>query len=142
MIPIDGVRHFVLEELVDQPFIERFGPRAAWFLDRSLVLCLDRLREAVGPITINNWHVGGVFHESGLRLPDTRTGAAFSQHKRGCAFDLKPKHIGIEQLFQHIQGKHYQYPQITAIENPAATKTWLHVDNRWHGGEHILIVNP
>jgi hypothetical protein len=139
---IPGVQHFCLEELVDPRYLDKFGANAIWFLDRALVLCIDRLREAVGEIVINNWHVGGVFKESGLRWPDTTTGAQFSQHKFKCAFDLKPRRISVEQLYQHITANHAQYPQITTIENPAKTKTWLHVDGRWHAGDSILIVEP
>lgn len=142
MIAIPDIHYFCLEELVDKPIFEKFGVNVLWFLDRSLVMCLDRLRDTVGPLTINNWHVGGSFHESGLRLFDTQTGAFFSQHKYGKAFDLKPQKITVEQLYLHIVANHEKYPQITTIENPAKTKTWLHVDSRWHEGNELLIVEP
>ena len=142
MIAISGVQYFCLEELVDKPFIDRFDERALQFLNRGMVLCIDRLRDAVGPLKINDWHLGGQFHESGLRLWTTTTGAQFSQHKYGNAFDLKPQKISVQQLYQHITQNADKYPQITTIEDPAKTITWLHIDGRWHAGDGIQIVEP
>lgn len=142
MIAIPGIRYFCLEELVDKPLIDFYGAGALKFVDRSMALCIDRLRDAVGPLVINDWHVGGKFHESGVRLPMSITGARYSQHKFGRAFDLKPKSISVQQLYQHIVQNATRYPQITAIENPARTPTWLHVDGRWHDRNGIILVEP
>jgi len=139
---IVGVKYFQLEELVDKPYIDKFGKNSQWFLDKALVLCLDRIREAIGPLIINNWKTGGLYHESGLRMPTAETGAQFSQHKYGNAFDLKPQKISVHELFYHIYHQQFLYPQITAIENPEKTMTWLHVDSRWHEGDGMIIVEP
>lgn len=142
MIAIPGVKYFCLEELVDKPLIDFYGAGALKFVDRGMALCIDRLRDTVGPIVINDWHIGGKYFESGVRLPISNTGARYSQHKFGRAFDLKPKSISLQQLYQHITQNATRYPQITAIENPLHTPTWLHVDGRWHDGDGIILVEP
>ena len=139
---LPGIQHFCLEELVDPRYIERFGSNAMWFVDQAMALCLDRLSNDVGGILVNNWHIGGSYSESGVRWPATTTGAEFSQHKFKNAFDLKPQRMTVQQLYLHVMANHAKYPQITTIENPEKTRTWLHVDGRWHDGDGILLVEP
>lgn len=139
---VPGILHFQLEELVDQPIFVAYGENAIWQLDRGLVVDVDALRAFVGPIVINNWHLDGPYHESGRRTLQTLTGSPYSQHKRGCAFDLKPQKVSVMELYEHIITHKQLYPYIRAIENPQSTKTWLHVDSRWHTSPDILIVEP
>lgn len=139
---IPGVEHFELEELVDKAFIDRFGGQCIGLLDMDLVKCLDDLRDAVGPLTINDWHKGGNYKESGMRTPFTTTGAKFSMHRYGKAFDLKPKSITPMELYNHIMHYHVLYPAIRRIENPEKTPSWIHVDSFKHPGDGILIVQP
>ena len=139
---ITGIQNFELEELVDRPIFEQYGARSIMFLDRALVSCVDRLHDKVGALVVNNWHAGGTFHESGLRLFNTPTGAAMSQHKFGSALDLKPVHMTPAELFAYIQSHRADYPEITTVEDVSITKTWLHVDGRWHDSGDLLIVRP
>jgi hypothetical protein len=141
-VKIPGIEHFELEELVSKEYIDRFGGQAKGLLDMPLTRCIDRLRKAVGPITINNWHKGGHYHESGLRVPCTVTGAKFSMHRFGKAYDLKPKSITVMELYNHIMHYATLYPEIRRIENPEKTPSWLHVDSFNHPGDGILIVQP
>lgn len=139
---IPGIEFFELEELVDKPYIDRFGGQCIGLLDMSLTRCIDRLRKAVGPLTINDWHKGGRFRESGGRTPYTPTGAKFSMHRFLMAYDLKPQAITVAELYNHIV--HYQtlYPEIRRIENPEKTPSWLHVDSFNHSSDGILIIQP
>lgn len=98
--------------------------------------------QGVGPLKINDWATGGRFHESGLRRPDTKTGARLSDHKFGRAFDLKPAKTTPEILAQHIQVNPARYPYITVLEDWTVTKTWLHVARHWHTKPGIRIVVP
>lgn len=142
MTPIPGIKYFSIEELVDEPTFDAFGKKSIWFLDYALIRDLDSLRALVGPLVINNWHLDGLYRESGLRSADTMVGARYSQHKRGHAFDLKPLKMSITELFNHIMAHRKLYPNIRAIEDPKKTPTWLHVDSRWTNQDEILIVNP
>lgn len=139
---IPGIQYFELEELVDKPYIDRFGGQCIGLLHMPTVRCIDRLREAVGPITINNWHKGGAYHESGMRVPYTTTGAKFSMHKFGGGFDLKPGSISVMELYNHIMHHANLYPEIRRIEDPSKTLSWLHVDDFPHSGDGIQIIQP
>lgn len=139
---ISGIRYFELEELADKPFIDRFGASTIHLLDMNIVQCIDRLRDVIGPITINNWSSGGPFHESGLRVPWTPTGAQLSMHKFGNAFDLKPKNISPMDLHDYLMKHADLYPEIRRIEDPSKTVSWLHVDSLPHASDGILIVEP
>lgn len=122
--------------------IASYGPRAIQFLHRPMVLALDRLSKALGPIIVNNYHTGGSFKDSGAREPTCTTGAQRSQHKRGCAFDCKLKNYTVAQAFAYLVANRLEYPEITCIEDIGSTVTWLHIDGRWHAGTNFLIVKP
>jgi hypothetical protein len=111
-----------------------------------IILGLQKLREVAGvPFTINNWVKGGSFDERGLRLPNTRTGARWSQHKYGRAIDIDPVGISVAELFQIAKDNEKLFIEnqwITTIENIAFTKSWLHIDCRYTGRSEFLIVNP
>jgi hypothetical protein len=64
-------------------------------IDERVFITNDRIRDFINKnntnysVTVNNWYWGGAFSESGLRDPNTKTGAGVSQHKYGRASDSK-----------------------------------------------------
>jgi len=71
-------KHFTINELVDPWFITNCKEDACWdMLDENALRAIDALRERFGPLLIN----GRGYTESGLRRPDTKTGAKFSMNK-------------------------------------------------------------
>lgn len=139
---IPGIDNFCLEELVAPGMITSHGARAIQFLQRPMVLALDRLSKALGPIIVNNYHTGGSFKDSGAREPTSTTGAPRSQHKLGGAFDCKFKRCTPAQAFAYLKAYRALYPEITCIEDVEYTPTWLHIDGRWHNSADFLIVKP
>lgn len=135
-------KHFILQELVPPSIYNTRGESAQELLDSRLLITLDQLREVFGPLTVNNWHTGGNYSESGLRSFDTKTGAKFSQHKFGRAADCKFKNKAPREAAHYVLAHRGEFPYLTTIENPDATPTWLHVDVRNHGKEGIWVVNP
>ncbi len=144
-------KHFVLQELVDPAIFKERGERAWELLQPAALMMLDALRERFGPIIVNNWHTDGtswlpdptnIFHESGLRTSATGTGAKFSMHKFGCAYDPKFKNVTAREVFNEILVRPESFPLITALENVEQTVTWLHFDTRNHNRDGIWIVNP
>jgi hypothetical protein len=134
-------KFFDLQELVG-PEIFKFRGGSAWeLLDAGALLTLDRLRQRFGPITVNNWNVGGKFTESGYREWDTKTGAKFSMHKFGKAFDCKFAKVTVREAADFIIANHAEYPHLTTIEDPDATKTWLHIDCRNNPEQKLRIVH-
>lgn len=135
-------QHFVLQELVHPNIYNKWGDRAWEFLDQRLLQTVDQLREYFGPITINDWHVGGEHVDSGLREWLSTVGAAWSQHKFGRAADLKFKTttpIGASAVILAMPSR---FPLLTTIEDVVKTLTWLHIDVRNNQTSGIRIVQP
>jgi len=135
-------KHFLLEQLVPPEIYNSRGESAWELLDTNALLTLDQLADAFGRITVNNWHTGGQFKESGLRLWATKTGAAFSQHKYGRGFDCKPLDVTPQFMYAEILKNPARFPFITVLEDISATPTWLHFDCRNTATTGIKIVKP
>jgi hypothetical protein len=103
---------------------------------------LQSVRDKFGPITVNNWHAGGSFKESGMRSFSTSTGAVYSMHRYGGAYDCKSKSATPAEMCEYIIKNRHEFPMITCLENPKFTESWMHIDSRNHNLESILIVNP
>lgn len=135
--PIHNSPYFDVREWVDERTWGMLGPKAAWQIDPRIVRVADKVRELSGAgVMINNWHyrVRGVnkYQSSGFRAKWDSTGAVLSQHRRGCAADLKVKGLTPGEVLDLIQANKGLFLEIglTTFENIAATPTWLHLDTR------------
>ena len=133
---------FILQELVPPEIFAARGERAWELLNPLTLMALQSVRDKFGPITVNNWHAGGSFKESGMRSMGTPTGAAYSMHKYAGAYDCKSQNATPAEMCEYILKNRGEFPYITTIESPQATKTWLHIDSRNHNRPDIWIVNP
>lgn len=137
--------HFKLQELVSPEIYNKssIGDRALDFLNVNAIAALEDLRVDFGPITVNTWHTGGNYKNSGVRAPDCSIGAMYSAHKFGTAFDLKFKDHKPEYVYFHILNNQDKYPYISRMENAEITKTWLHCEFSTNPRKgDILIFNP
>jgi hypothetical protein len=135
-------KHFELRELVP-PDIHAARGDAAWeLLDPRALVLLDALRDTFGPCTVNDWHRGGRFKESGLRDVVTGTGARYSQHKYGRAFDCKFADATPGHVFDYLLERAIEFPELTVLEDVKATPSWLHFDVRAANWEGIRVVKP
>lgn len=119
---------FRAEELVPPAVHRARGRRSLQLLDPRLLEALDQLRNEFGPITINNWHVGGTFTESGLRTPECKHYKPYSQHTFGRAADCKFALHEPEYIRRMILDNPHKYPFINFVE--LDTPTWVHIDVR------------
>lgn len=134
--------NFILQELV-APEIYKARGDAAWeLLDSRALLTLQQLRKQFGPTTVNSWHAGGHFSESGLRVFSSTTGAVYSQHKYGRAFDCKFKQVTPQEAYEFILLNGTEFPFLTTLEEIGFTSTWLHFDVRLNTSDRIRIVKP
>lgn len=121
-------KFFRTEELVHPDIFKRFGESSLMFLDARMLWTIDALRDVYGEMTINNWCFGGERVNSGLRTFDSKTGASFSAHKFGHAFDIIFKDYRAEQI--RLEMKTYpttdRFKFITRCEENV---DWLHIDN-------------
>jgi hypothetical protein len=135
-------KHFDLRELVS-PDVYMSRGEAAWeLLEPRLLVAGDALREKFGPCTVNNWHLGGNYSQSGFRDPVTGVGARLSQHKRGAALDCKFANAKPRVVFDYVLAHPDEFPEITVLEDVKATPTWLHVDVRAASWEGIRVIRP
>ena len=123
-------KHFKIHELVPPKVFKDRGQKGWELLDENLLRTIDHLREVFGSATINNWKWGGKFKWSGLRTPDCRTGAKYSQHRFGRAADMKFKNITPKKIRTIIRNDPRYWKEMggRCIENK--TGTWLHIDVR------------
>lgn len=135
-------KYFVIQEWVTPEIYKQWGQRAWEFLDSGILITADQLHERFGPVTINNWHTGGEFHESGLRNFDTPTGAKMSQHKFGRAGDFKFKNTTPLGAASVIMAQPAAFPFLTTLEDWTKTVTWLHGDTRNTDQAGIWVVQP
>ena len=136
-------KNLSLHELVHPDFIEVLGDRAALSICPKLIDTIQALRDQLqSPIKINDWHKGGKFKNSGLRILHSPVGSKISMHKTGHAADLKFK-VSPEKVYYHILNNPDKYPYITRMENIEHTASWLHIeagDEKRAG--NIEIFNP
>lgn len=135
-------RNFVLQELVAPTIYDRLGAEAWDLLDENAVRALQALRERFGRITVNDWHLGGTYKESGLREQNTATGAPKSAHKRGMAFDCKFRDVLLRDVYETVTTRDDEFPLIRRVENIKATPTWFHFDTVEHGQAGIRVFMP
>lgn len=134
-------KNFILKEFIDPELYMLRADKSIELIDPRIIGIAQFFRDYFGqPITINNWHKGGGYKESGLRRFLTKTGAKFSQHKFGRAIDMKIQDVDPEEARQEIR-KHWDKFKtcgMTTIED--GTPTWLHVDCRYTGTDTLLII--
>lgn len=134
--------HFALHELVPPEILRSRGDAGWELLDPGALVTLDALRTQFGSLTVNNYEWGGRYRESGLRSAESRTGARYSQHKYGRAFDCKFKRATPQEVYAYILATPEQFPHLTTLEDIEATPTWLHFDTRNNATPGIRVVRP
>ena len=137
-------KHFTIKELVDKKTYEMFGERSLMFFQPNALKMIDGVREFLDvPLIINDWEFGGQYQFSGYRAKWVEIGGTYSQHRLGCAFDLKPKGMTITEAYNKIiaDKDNELVNLITTIENISFTPTWLHIDCR-NIEDRIMIVKP
>jgi uncharacterized protein YcbK (DUF882 family) len=138
-------KHFKVQELVPPVIFHQYEDRSWQFIDPRLVELLDFIRDFYNrPVKINNWHLNGNRFESGFRLPDTKTGGQLSQHKFGRAADIHVEGMAPQQLHADILKNQniFLNQGLTTVEDIAITTSWVHIDIRYTGFDHIYIVKP
>lgn len=138
------VRELVHPDIFNHPAV---GFRCADFLNIHAAPTLEELKHNLQGdiITVNDWHIGGSFINSGLRSAKLPYGGrlSYSAHYFGCGFDVKARSFTAAEVWSHILSNQEKYPYITRMENHEATPTWTHIEvgNERRLGD-IVIFNP
>lgn len=137
-------KNFILQEFVPESVWNKYSTNSTWFIDPRIIRIAQFLRDRYGlPATINNWHRGGEYNESGYRLPTTKTGASLSQHKFGRAIDIKfldKSNSFYDEIREDIKKHEEEFRKVgvTAVEE--GTKSWIHLDCRFTTLDTILFL--
>jgi len=120
---------------------EKWGERCWQLLDERMVRSAQDLRNYFGPLTINDWHVGGKFQQRGLRTWEFFIdedepieyalecyAASRSQHKYGRAVDLHSTAYSADEMREAVINGTC-LTEFTAIESFPGM-SWFHGDVR------------
>lgn len=135
--------HFTLEEFINPADFEQHKEESINLIDKKLIDIAEFIRTDTGkPVTINNWHTGGQYKESGLREKNTTTGAPKSAHKIGKAIDVKVAGFGGKEWYEYVKKNAKKLYQLGArrIEDKSLATTWLHIDTKEHGIPNVITV--
>lgn len=154
-----GAPSFDIRELVPPELYNKRGNASVWHINPVLLKLLQFTKEFLSDyygeevsIIINDWLWGGDFTESGFRLPDTNLGSELSFHKGGlcsaadvkCRLKESNRWIPADDIrsiiFDHE--KEFMAAGLTTLEAKEYAPTWVHMDCRLTGLDHILIVRP
>ena len=121
-------KHFVIQELVSIETLEQYGEPKCWLLfDERILKAADLIRDEFGPMTVNNWHIGGDRTQSGYREKWMKHYSPTSQHSFGRALDMIPTRSGVDAIRRAIRTNREMYGMITGLE---LNVPWLHIDCR------------
>jgi hypothetical protein len=105
-----------------------------WYINKVVLVVLEKLKDRFGAITVNNWHAGGQFNYCGYRPQTCTTGAVFSMHRLALAADTHYVGHTPEEVRQDIRDHFidiYKPLGLTTIESNCPE--WVHFDARWMG---------
>lgn len=137
--------HFDVREFVPPEIWNAFGENSQWFVRPEIVRLAEFIRNHFGkPMTINNWHTGGIFHYRGFRPRSCNEGAELSQHRICGAIDFNIEGLTDDEVYDEIIKNEaaFMAAGLTTLEDKTITKGWTHGDMRWTGLSHILTVKP
>lgn len=122
-------KYFKAYELVDFHTFDKFGEDSVAFFRPEILIALDTIREKTTlKCTVNNWKQGGPFKWRGLRTVDSLTGASYSMHRFGGAFDLDIDGLTADEAREWLRANRPKYPELQAITRIEIGVNWCHID--------------
>ena len=134
------MKYFKPEELVGKKTFETMGENSLSLFNPEVLIALDNLREYFNcPITVNNWHRGGIFQWRGYRTPEKakELGSEHSQHAfifknniwipKCNAFDCTINGYSAREVRAEIIA-HQDHELLKLITRMEANTSWLHFD--------------
>ncbi|MGL5690340.1 MAG: D-Ala-D-Ala carboxypeptidase family metallohydrolase [Bacteroidales bacterium] len=140
-------RNFKATELACRHVHAKFGNNIWQLFDPKLLITLDFLRERLGKrIIINNWNVGGIYSERGIRCniceeikKYTDKGICFvSQHIQGRAADFNVDGMTAQEVRDWLVKNANELPHPICVENVG---NWVHIDTR-SKGKKVYLFTP
>jgi len=132
--------------LTNNLFLDEYIPEALYreyegkeselikMIDQKLIQSDQKLRDIFGPVTINNWWMGGMRNWSGLRTSDSPYYLPTSMHSVGKASDKLFKNYDSEEVQEWIK-IHWIEIGITRMEIGVS---WVHTDVKNTDGKYLI----
>ena len=134
------IRELVAPTIYNHPTI---GDRCVNFIHPNVPITLETLVIGLGEKpTVNNWHTGGSFKNSGLRDWHFPIGAPYSSHYCGNTFDMRCKKVTPQTTYKYILDNQDKFPYIIRMEHISKTETWNHIEVGGKRIGEIKIFNP
>lgn len=128
-------KNFSTYEFVPEEIYAKYGEHSRRFISPQIPAIAQFVRSRFNSaVTINNWlgnPSGYIYTESGFRMPDTKTGAKLSSHKRGSAIDIKVTKVTPEDVQQDILDHWSMYRDVGLTTIELWTPTWTHLSCEW-----------
>lgn len=140
-------KNIAWQEVFNEEYYEKWKNTPWRFqqkLDERIIFAQQRLIERFGTMYLNDWKWGGDNDSRGWRPPEDPDGAEYSDHKYGRALDSVPQEVELKEIHLDIADNPEWYLDIgiTTIESIEYATSWLHISNRWHSYDGILVVTP
>lgn len=134
--------NFCLDEFVHPDMYAQFYERSRLFIRPELFAIAQAIRNHFGSLTINSYALGGQLKESGLRMPNTLTGAKYSMHKYGCAIDIHPSKATPEEIREFVISHYDIFKGLGLRRMEIDTPTWVHLDVGNTGSDVLILFKP
>lgn len=146
--------NFALYELVSKPVWDLLGGQAIKLFNQGFISDVDQFITDLKADTtctavyVNDWYWGGAFTDSGYRDRSSTVGSSGSQHRKGCALDLKFVGISLDSAYEYLLANQRKYPHIKRVESLEHTRRnnrfggWLHVDGLVVHKGRLYVFNP
>lgn len=129
-------KYFDVRELVCPHTFNKFGAETSWqFLDTEILHVLLVLRVDIlkVPLTLNTYHVGGIYTQRGLRCnicklvkdKTSRNEIYLTAHANGAGLDIIPQGMTAEQARKKIHAYKALLPYPVRLEKDVS---WIHID--------------
>ena len=126
------LNYFDIREFVPECVYKERGDKSIQLMNPQLVMLCDEMRRTYGAATINNWHIGGERHWSGLRVPNSPYYSKYSQHTYGNAVDAIFNNATAKAIrSDFLEGVWDDYIDENDIQVTLEDDvSWLHIDLR------------
>ncbi len=124
------LQHFTTQEFVPKRIYKERKYKAIQLISYDLLHFIQSLRLALNlPITLNDWHVGGVYQYRGLRTTESEDYTPYSMHTFGKALDFKVSGMTAQEVRDWII-EHRDLDWVKPITFIEDAVSWVHVDVR------------
>jgi len=133
------MRFFKVQELVSRKVYDVHGDSAIRFIDPRLIANIVYIRQELNkPIIINDWHLGGIMQQRGLRENTSKIvkdmtaldKLYLSAHVLGCAVDMTIVGMSANDVRDWIVEHKDEMPYPFRLE---ADVNWVHLDVLMNG---------